>query len=217
MIRALIKRPIASIFLGLALILVGLTAWRLLPVAPLPQVNFPTIEVRAELPGASPESIASTVAAPLERALGSIPGVTAISSSSNQGATRVLLQFALDRDINAAARDVQAAINASQSDLPAGMPGSPTYRKVNPSQAPIMALALSSPTRSAGALYDIGASILAQRLAQVSGVGKSHSEAAPCLPYACRSTLTWPRTTGSRSMTCETPSIGRPRSALRVR
>ncbi|AIT25780.1 export membrane family protein [Bordetella holmesii 44057] len=98
--------------------------------------------------------------------------MTAISSSSNQGATRVLLQFALDRDINAAARDVQAAINASQSDLPAGMPGSPTYRKVNPSQAPIMALALSSPTRSAGALYDIGASILAQRLAQVSGVGE---------------------------------------------
>ncbi|OZI71982.1 efflux RND transporter permease subunit [Bordetella genomosp. 12] len=172
MIRALIQRPVASIFLGLALILIGLVAWRLLPVAPLPQVDFPTIEVRAELPGASPESIASTVAAPLERALGSIPGVTAISSSSNQGATRVLLQFELDRDINAAARDVQAAINASRSDLPSGMPGSPTYRKVNPSQAPIMALALSSPTRSAGALYDIGASVLAQRLAQVPGVGE---------------------------------------------
>ncbi|WP_287864712.1 efflux RND transporter permease subunit [Achromobacter sp.] len=172
MIRALLHRPVACIFLALALTLLGAVAWRLLPVAPLPQVDFPTIEVRANLPGASPESMASTVAAPLERALGGIAGVSAMSSSSNQGATRVLLQFALDRDINAAARDVQAAINAARAELPSGMPGNPTYRKVNPSQAPIMALALSSPTRPAGRLYDLGATVLAQKLSQIVGVGE---------------------------------------------
>ena len=172
MMGALLKRPVACLFLALALLLAGALGWRLLPVAPLPQVDFPTIEVRAELPGASPESIAATVAAPLERALGGIAGVTAMTSSSNQGATRVYLQFALDRDINEAAREVQAAINAARPDLPAGMPANPGYRKVNPSQAPIMALALSSPTRSAGALYDLGSTVLAQRLAQVEGVGE---------------------------------------------
>lgn len=172
MIRALLHRPIACIFLALALTLLGAVAWRLLPVAPLPQVDFPTIEVRAELPGASPESMASTVAAPLERALGSIAGVSAMTSSSNQGATRVQLQFELDRDINEAARDVQAAINASRGDLPAGMPRNPSYRKVNPSQAPIMALALSSATRPAGQLYDLGSTVLAQKLSQINGVGE---------------------------------------------
>ena len=172
MIRALLHRPIACIFLAVALTLLGAVAWRLLPVAPLPQVDFPTIEVRAELPGASPESMASTVAAPLERALGAIAGVSAMSSSSNQGATRVLLQFALDRNINEAARDVQAAINAARAELPSGMPGNPTYRKINPSQAPIMALALSSPTRPAGQLYDLGATVLAQKISQVVGVGE---------------------------------------------
>ncbi|AZR94085.1 acriflavine resistance protein B [Bordetella trematum] len=172
MMGVLLKRPVACLFLALALLLAGALGWRLLPVAPLPQVDFPTIEVRAELPGASPESIAATVAAPLERALGSIAGVTSMTSSSNQGATRVYLQFALDRNINEAAREVQAAINAARADLPAGMPANPGYRKVNPSQAPIMALALSSPTRSAGTLYDLGATVLAQRLAQVEGVGE---------------------------------------------
>ncbi len=172
MIRALLHRPIACIFLAVALTLLGAVAWRLLPVAPLPQVDFPTIEVRAELPGASPESMASTVAAPLERALGAIAGVSAMSSSSNQGATRVLLQFALDRNINEAARDVQAAINAARAELPSGMPGNPTYRKINPSQAPIMALALSSATRPAGQLYDLGATVLAQKISQVVGVGE---------------------------------------------
>ncbi|MPT41688.1 MAG: acriflavine resistance protein B [Achromobacter sp.] len=172
MIRALLHRPIACIFLAVALTLLGAVAWRLLPVAPLPQVDFPTIEVRAELPGASPESMASTVAAPLERALGSIAGVSAMTSSSNQGATRVQLQFDLDRDINEAARDVQAAINAARAELPAGMPGNPSYRKVNPSQAPIMALALSSPTRPAGQLYDLGSTVLAQKISQISGVGE---------------------------------------------
>ncbi|KGD86689.1 acriflavine resistance protein B [Achromobacter sp. RTa] len=172
MIRALAHRPVACLFLALALTLLGAVAWRLLPVAPLPQVDFPTIEVRAELPGASPESMASTVAAPLERALGSIAGVSAMSSSSNQGATRVQLQFELDRDINEAARDVQAALNAARAELPAGMPGNPSYRKVNPSQAPIMALALSSPTRPAGQLYDLGATVLAQKISQINGVGE---------------------------------------------
>ncbi|OZI64073.1 efflux RND transporter permease subunit [Bordetella genomosp. 1] len=172
MMRALVKRPVACGFFGLALILLGMVAWRLLPVAPLPQVDFPTIEVRAELPGASPESMASTVAAPLERALGSIAGVTSMTSSSNQGATRVFMQFELDRDINQAARDVQAAINAAQADLPSGMPSRPSYRKVNPSQAPIMALALSSATRPAGELYDLGSTVIAQRLSQVPGVGE---------------------------------------------
>lgn len=172
MIRALLHRPVACIFLALALTLLGAVAWRLLPVAPLPQVDFPTIEVRADLPGASPESMASTVAAPLERALGSIAGVSSMSSSSNQGATRVQLQFNLDRDIDEAARDVQAAINAARAELPAGMPGNPSYRKVNPSQAPIMALALSSATRPAGQLYDLGSTVLAQKLSQISGVGE---------------------------------------------
>lgn len=172
MIRALLLRPVACIFLALALTLLGAVAWRLLPVAPLPQVDFPTIEVRADLPGASPESMASTVAAPLERALGSIAGVSSMSSSSNQGATRVQLQFDLDRDIDEAARDVQAAINAARAELPSGMPGNPSYRKVNPSQAPIMALALSSATRPAGQLYDLGSTVLAQKLSQISGVGE---------------------------------------------
>lgn len=172
MIRALLHRPVACIFLAVALTLLGAVAWRLLPVAPLPQVDFPTIEVRAELPGASPESMASTVAAPLERALGSIAGVSSMTSSSNQGATRVQLQFDLDRDINEAARDVQAAINASRAELPSGMPGNPSYRKVNPSQAPIMALALSSATRPAGQLYDLGSTVLAQKISQISGVGE---------------------------------------------
>ncbi|MFY0476315.1 efflux RND transporter permease subunit [Achromobacter marplatensis] len=172
MIRALLHRPVACIFLALALTLLGAVAWRLLPVAPLPQVDFPTIEVRAELPGASPESMASTVAAPLERALGSIAGVSSMTSSSNQGATRVQLQFNLDRDVNEAARDVQAAINAARAELPAGMPGNPSYRKINPSQAPIMALALSSPTRPAGQLYDLGATVLAQKISQINGVGE---------------------------------------------
>lgn len=172
MIRALLHRPVACLFLAVALTLLGAVAWRLLPVAPLPQVDFPTIEVRAELPGASPESMASTVAAPLERALGSIAGVSAMTSSSNQGATRVQLQFELDRDINEAARDVQAALNAARGELPSGMPQSPSYRKVNPSQAPIMALALSSATRPAGQLYDLGSTVLAQKLSQINGVGE---------------------------------------------
>lgn len=170
--RFFIRRPVASAMLAVAVLLSGLLAWRLLPVAPLPRVDFPAIEVRASLPGASPESMASTVAAPLERALGSIAGVTRIHSSSNQGATRVVLEFEPDRNIDDAAREVQAAINVARSQLPSGMPGNPSYRKVNPSQAPIMALALSSPQLPPSALYDNASTILAQKLSRIVGVGE---------------------------------------------
>jgi len=167
-----IHRPVASALIAVAIVLLGLLAYGLLPVAPLPQVDFPTIQIYAQLPGASPETMAASVATPLERALGSIAGVTAIRSGSSQGSTNITLEFDFDRDINAAARDVQAAINAVRGQLPAGMPGNPRYVKVNPSQAPIMALALSSPNLSPGALYDVAATVLAQKIAQVSGVGE---------------------------------------------
>ena len=170
--RFFIRRPVASVMLAVGLLLAGLLAWRLLPVAPLPQVDFPVIEVRASLPGASPESMAATVAAPLERALGSIAGVTLIQSGSNQGSTRVTLKFRLDRNIDEAAREVQAALNAVQGQLPSGMTQPPSFVKVNPSQAPIMALALSSPRLAPSVLYDNASTVLAQKLAQVAGVGE---------------------------------------------
>jgi multidrug efflux pump len=170
--RPFIRRPVASCLLAIGVVLVGLVAWRMLPVAPLPQVDFPVIQIYANLPGASPESMAATVATPLERALGSIPGVTAINSNSNQGSTQVWLEFDLDRDLDSAARDVQAAINAAIGQLPAGMPRPPGYRKISPSQAPIMALAFSSPNLSPSALYDAASTILAQKLAQINGVGQ---------------------------------------------
>src|SRR5690606_33292724 len=163
--RPFIHRPVASLLVAVAILLCGLLSWRLLPVAPLPQVDFPAIQVSASLPGASPESMAATVATPLERALGSIAGVTQISSDSRQGATNVRLEFELDRDIDEAARDVQAAINAARNELPAGMPGNPSFRKVNPSQSPIMALALSSPNLSSSRLYDLASTVIAQKVA----------------------------------------------------
>lgn len=170
--RPFIRRPVASALLATALVLAGALAYGLLPVAPLPQVDFPTIQVNASLPGASPETMAASVATPLERALGSIAGVTAISSTSRQGSTGITLEFALNRNIDDAARDVQAAINAARGQLPAGMPGNPGFRKVNPSQAPIMALALSSPNLAPGRLYDIAATVIAQKLSQIPGVGE---------------------------------------------
>ncbi len=170
--RPFVRRPVASILIAVALVLVGALAYGLLPVSPLPQVDFPTIRVSASLPGASPETMATNVAAPLERALGAIAGVTGIYSDSRQGSTGITLEFAMNRDINAAARDVQAAINASRGQLPAGMPGNPSFRKVNPSQAPIMALALSSPNLAPGDLYDVASTILAQKIAQIAGVGE---------------------------------------------
>ena len=170
--RPFVRRPIASSLIAVAIILAGALAYRLLPVAPLPQVDFPTIRVNASLPGASPETIAASVSAPLERALGAISGVTAITADNRQGSVSITLEFGFNRDIDAAARDVQAAINASRGQLPAGMPGNPTYRKSNPSQAPIMALALSSPNLSPGTLYDTAATVLAQKISQINGVGE---------------------------------------------
>jgi multidrug efflux pump len=170
--RPFIRRPIASGLIAAALVLVGVLAYGLLPVSPLPQVDFPTIRVSASLPGASPDTIAASVAAPLERALGGIAGVSGIYSDSRQGSTGITLEFALGRDINGAARDVQAAINAARGQLPSGMPGNPTFRKANPSQAPIMALALSSPNLAPGALYDLATTVLAQKIAQINGVGE---------------------------------------------
>ena len=170
--RPFIRRPVASIMIAVALVLVGGLAYGLLPVSPLPQVDFPTIRVSASLPGASPETMAASVAAPLERALGGISGVAGIDSDSRQGQTTIMLEFDLGRDLHGAARDVQAALNASRGQLPTGMPGNPTFRKSNPAQAPIMALALSSPNLDPGKLYDLAATVLAQKIAQIHGVGE---------------------------------------------
>ncbi|QJC79512.1 efflux RND transporter permease subunit [Pseudomonas umsongensis] len=167
-----IKRPVATMLLSLAIMLLGGVSFGLLPVSPLPQMDFPVIVVQASLPGASPEVMASTVATPLERSFGAIAGVNTMSSRSSQGSTRVILQFDLDRDINGAAREVQAAINASRNLLPSGMRSMPTYKKINPSQAPIMVLSLTSDVLEKGQLYDLASTILSQSLSQVQGVGE---------------------------------------------
>ena len=167
-----IRRPVATTLLTAGITLAGATAFGLLPVAPLPQVDFPTISVQAQLPGASPEVMAATVATPLERALGRIAGVTEMTSSSSLGNARITLQFDLNRDIDGAARDVQAAINAARNQLPTSLPRNPTYRKVNPADAPIMILALTSDTMDRGQMYDAASTILAQRISQASGVGQ---------------------------------------------
>ena len=167
-----IHRPVATTLVTIGVTLAGAIAFFLLPVSPLPQVDFPTVSVQAALPGASPETMAATVATPLERALGRIAGVTEITSSSSLGNTRVTLQFDLDRNIDGAARDVQAAVNAARTLLPTSLPSNPTYRKVNPADAPIMILALTSPTLSRGQMYDSASTVLAQRLAQVDGIGQ---------------------------------------------
>lgn len=167
-----IARPIATSLLSFALLLAGLLAWQQLPVAPLPQVDFPTISVQASLPGASPETMAANVATPLERTLGTIAGVTEITSSSSSGATSITLQFALERDIDGAARDVQAAINAASNLLPPGMPSRPSYRKVNPADSPIMILGLTSTSQSRAQMYDVASTTLAQKIAQIPGIGQ---------------------------------------------
>ncbi|MFJ4255324.1 efflux RND transporter permease subunit [Pseudomonas monteilii] len=167
-----IRRPVATMLLSLAIMLLGGVSFGLLPVAPLPQMDFPVIVVSANLSGASPEVMASTVATPLERKLGSIAGVTTLTSSSNQGSTRVVIGFEMGRDIDGAAREVQAAINATRNLLPSGMRSMPTYKKINPSQAPIMVLSLTSEVLQKGQLYDLADTILSQSLAQVSGVGE---------------------------------------------
>ena len=167
-----IARPVATTLLAIGIALAGLFAFTKLPVAPLPQVDFPTISVQATLPGASPETVATSVASPLERHLGSIADVTEMTSQSSVGSARITLQFGLNRDIDGAARDVQAAINASRADLPTSLRSNPTYHKVNPADAPILILALSSPTRTAGSLYDSAATVLQQTLSTVPGVGE---------------------------------------------
>jgi len=167
-----IKRPIATTLLTLAAALAGAIALRLLPVAALPQVDFPTILISAGLPGASPETMATSVAMPLERQFGRIAGVTEMTSSSLLGTTSIVLQFDLNRDIDGAARDVQAAINAAQAFLPAALPSNPTYRKVNPADAPILILGLTSDTLGTPQLYDAASSILQQKLSQLQGVGQ---------------------------------------------
>ncbi len=166
-----INRPVATTLLTLGIVLSGIIAFTLLPVAALPQVDFPTISVQATLPGASPETMAATVATPLERSLGLIAGVTEISSSSSLGSTRITLQFDLERNIDGAARDVQAAMNAARNLLPTGLPNNPIYRKVNPADAPIMILSLTSESMSRGQMYDAASTILAQKISQLKGIG----------------------------------------------
>jgi len=167
-----IYRPVATTLLTLAIALAGFVAFLQLPVAPLPQVDFPTITVSAGFPGASPETMAATIATPLERALGRIAGITEMTSASSLGSTAITLQFDLNRDINGAARDVQAAINAASSLLPPNLPSRPNYRKVNPADSPILVLALTSDTLSRGQMYDAASTILAQKISQLPGIGQ---------------------------------------------
>ncbi|MDB5966037.1 MAG: acriflavin resistance protein, partial [Polaromonas sp.] len=166
-----VRRPVATVLLTIGLALAGIGAFFVLPVSPLPQVDFPTISVSASLPGASPDTMASSVATPLERRLGTISGVNEMTSSSGVGSARVTLQFDLNRKIDAAAREVQAAINASRADLPSTLRSNPTYRKANPADAPVIILALTSKTRSPGQVYDEVSNLLQQKIAQVAGVG----------------------------------------------
>src|SRR5271170_6820075 len=167
-----IRRPVATSLLTIALLMAGALSYNMLPVAPLPQVEFPTININAALPGASPETMASAVATPLERQFGRIANVTQMTSTSQLGSTSIVLQFDLNRNIDAAARDVQAAINAARSQLPTNLPSNPTWKKINPSDAPIMILTLTSATYTKARIYDAASTILAQKLAQVRGVGQ---------------------------------------------
>ncbi len=169
---AFIARPVATTLLTIGIALAGIFAFFKLPVSPLPQVDFPTISVQAQLPGASPETVATSVAAPLERHLGQIADVTEMTSTSSVGSVRIVLQFGLNRDINGAARDVQAAINAARADLPTSLRSNPTYRKVNPADAPVLILALTSKTLTRGQMYDAAANVLSQKLSQIDGIGQ---------------------------------------------
>ncbi len=167
-----IHRPVATALLTIAVGLAGTVAFTLLPVSPLPQVDFPTVQVQASLPGASPEIMASSVATPLERQFGRISSVTEMTSSSSLGQTSITLEFDLSRNIDAAARDVEAAINAARGYLPTNLPSNPTYRKVNPADAPIMIMALTSDKLKPPQLYDAASTILLQRISQIRGVGQ---------------------------------------------
>src|SRR5215469_6465510 len=166
-----IRRPVATSLLSVAILLAGGVAFYFLPVSALPHVDFPTIFVRANLPGASPETMASAVATPLERQFGRVAGVTQMTSASQLASTGIVLQFDLDRDINAASRDVQAAINAAAGQLPSSLPNLPIYRKINPAESDILDVAVASDTVPRGRLYDLCDSFLAQKISQVNGVG----------------------------------------------
>jgi multidrug efflux pump len=168
-----VRRPVATTLLTVGIALAGAIAFTLLPVSPLPQVDIPTISVQASLPGASPDTMSTSVATPLERQLGRIAGVSEMTSSSSAGSTRVTLQFDLSRDIDGAARDVQAALNAARAQLPSGMPGNPTYRKVNPADQPILILAMTSKTLATSQVYDAASTVVAQKISQVQGVGQA--------------------------------------------
>src|SRR5580704_675490 len=171
-----IHRPVATTLLTLAIAMAGAVAYSLLPVSPLPQVDFPTIQVSASLPGASPETMASSVATPLERQFGRIAAVTEMTSTSSLGGTQITLQFELNRDINAAARDVEAAINAARGYLPTNLPNNPSYRKVNPAEQQIFQLALTSDVLDRGAMYDAASTIIVQKLSQIKGVGQVNAQ-----------------------------------------
>jgi multidrug efflux pump len=170
--RIFVERPVATTLLTAAVTLVGAIAFTVLPVSPLPQVDFPTITVAAQLPGASPDIMASSVATPLEREFGHIAGVSEMTSSSTLGTTSITLQFDLNRDINGAARDVEAGINAARTYLPANLPANPSYRKVNPADSPILLLGLQSDTYDIPTLYDECSTVIAQRISQIAGVGQ---------------------------------------------
>ena len=167
-----INRPVATTLLTIAIGLAGTLAFLNLPVSSLPQVDFPTISVQAQLPGASAETMSTSVATPLERALGRIAGITEMTSSSSMGSTQVILQFDLNRDINGASRDVQAAINAASSLLPSNMPSRPSFRRFNPADSPILILSLTSDTLTRGQMYDIASTTLAQKILQIPGMGQ---------------------------------------------
>jgi len=209
-----IRRPVGTTLLALGLFLVGAVAYRFLPVASMPTVDFPTINVTASRPGADPETMAATVAAPLERRLGEIAGVTELTSRSSLGSTRVTIQFDLARNIDGAARDVQAAINAALTDLPADLPSSPAFRKSNPAATPIMILALTSSSLPPSVLYDAADSVIAQRLSQIEGVAEvtvSGSElrwAWRSRTYASLSQIPtrWDRSVSSAAPSARSPS-----------
>jgi multidrug efflux pump len=170
--RIFIERPVATTLLTIAVAIAGIISFTVLPVSPLPQVDFPTITVGASLPGASPDIMASSIATPLERQFGHIAGVTEMTSSSTLSTTSVTLQFDLSRNIDGAARDVEAGINAARSYLPANLPANPTYRKVNPADSPIMIIGLQSDVYDVPALYDEASTVIEQRISQISGVGQ---------------------------------------------
>jgi len=167
-----IRRPVATTLLTIAVAIAGAIAFTVLPVSPLPQVDFPTIAVGASLPGASAQIMASSVATPLERQFGHIAGVSEMTSASSLGTTSITIQFDLSRNIDGAARDVEAAISAARTYLPANLPGNPTYRKVNPADAPIMIIGLTSNKFDRGKLYDVASSVMSQKLSQIQGVGQ---------------------------------------------